>query len=59
MQVKWVKSPSAEGLGPGLLEGHDVYISATNVLAKLDEQTGAVAWQQSAFEQPHSFQLYF
>jgi len=50
MRFKWVTPISADALGPGLIEGHDLYISAVNVVAKIDMQTGAIGWQQSDFE---------
>jgi hypothetical protein len=57
MRFKWVAPISAEALGPGLIEGRDLYISAVNVLAKIDMQTGAIGWQQSDFEHVSMFGL--
>jgi len=57
MKFKWVTPISAEALGPDLIEGRDVYISAANVLGKIDLQTGASGWQQSDFEHVSMFVL--
>jgi len=57
MRFKWVTRISAEVLGPGLIDGRDLYISVVNVVAKLDMQTGAIGWQQSDFELVSMFGL--
>jgi hypothetical protein len=57
MKFKWVSPIRPEALGPGLIEERDVYISATNVLAQIDLQTGAIGWQQSDFEHVSMFGL--
>jgi hypothetical protein len=57
-RFKWVTPISgSEAIGPGLIEGRDLYLSAVNVLAKIDMQTGAIGWQQSDFEHVSMFGL--
>ena len=57
MRFKWLAPINAEALGPGLIEGRDLYIGAVNVFAKIDMQTGAIGWQQSDFEHVSMFGL--
>ncbi len=45
MKYKWVTSVSADNLGPGLIDNHELYFSGSNLLAKLDLQNGSYVWQ--------------
>lgn len=45
LKVKWVATVSADNLGPGLIDEHALYFSGSNLLSKLDLQTGSYVWQ--------------
>ena len=57
MKFRWIAPLSVYNLGPGLIEGREVYLSAANLLAKIDLQTGTYLWQQSQFEYFSAFGL--
>jgi len=56
-KVRWIAPLSVSGLGPGLIEVQDLYLSASNVLAKIDLQSGALLWQQQQANQSRGFRL--
>ncbi|PYS73220.1 MAG: hypothetical protein DMF69_05410 [Acidobacteria bacterium] len=55
--VRWITPLSVSGLGPGLIEARDLYLSASNVLAKIDLQSGALLWQRQQTSQSMAFRL--
>lgn len=44
-QLRWATAVSGINLGPGLIEDGCVYITAQNLLAKVDLQSGDYVWQ--------------
>lgn len=56
-QVRWITPLSVSALGPGLIEGRDLYLSGANVLAKIDLQNGTLLWQQPQTNQSMAFRL--
>jgi hypothetical protein len=44
-KFKWITPVARTNLGPGVIENGSVYLTAQNVLAKLDLQTGSFVWQ--------------
>ena len=57
MKLRWISPLNASDLGPGLIDGRELYVSGKNVLAKIDLQSGALGWQQSEFQQASEFGL--
>jgi len=55
--VRWITPLSVSGLGPGLIEARDLYLGASNVLAKIDLQSGALLWQQQQANQSKGLRL--
>jgi hypothetical protein len=45
MKYKWVAPVSADNLGPGLIDGRELYFSGSSFLAKMDLQSGGYLWQ--------------
>jgi hypothetical protein len=56
-KFKWVTPLSCNNLGPGLISGGELYFSASNLLAKLNINTGAFVWQQSQPDHDWAFGL--
>ena len=57
LKTKWAAPVSDLNLGPGLVEGNDVYFSAANLLARMDLRTGAYVWQQGDVQRRYSLSL--
>lgn len=55
MKFRWITPVSGDNLGPGLIDHHDLYFGASNLLAKIDLHTGAYLWQQSELQQILTF----
>ena len=45
LKIKWVATVSADNLGPGLIDDHELYFGGSNLLSKLDLQSGSYVWQ--------------
>jgi hypothetical protein len=45
-KFKWITAFARINLGPGLIENGSAYLTAQNLLAKVDLQTGNVLWQK-------------
>ncbi len=50
MKAKWVTPVNGYNIGPSLVEGKYAYLTAARLIAKLDLQSGAYAWQQKLQE---------
>ena len=46
MKPRWLKAVSSFNIGPGLIEADCVYLSATDLLARMDLRTGNYVWEQ-------------
>ena len=59
-KLKWLTAISGFNLGPALVEGDDVYLTAVSRVAKLDLRSGAYAWQLEDLHQKYapSFQAF-
>lgn len=57
---KWLAGISALNLGPALVDGEYLYLTASSLIAKLDLQSGAYVWQQPELQvkYPSSFQSF-
>jgi len=53
MKTRWIAPLAGFNLGPALVEGNDAYLSAVNLLARLDLNSGKYVWQQTALEKDH------
>ncbi len=53
LKTKWIAPVAGFNLGPALVEGNDVYLSAVNLLARLDLNSGKYVWQQTALDKDH------
>lgn len=47
MKFKWIAPLSADNLGPGLIEGQNIFLRAVNRIAKIDLQSGTCLWQMA------------
>ncbi|HKE58404.1 MAG TPA: hypothetical protein VKB46_16950 [Pyrinomonadaceae bacterium] len=45
LKLKWITAIDGFNLGPGLVEGNDAYLVASNLMARVDLQTGSYLWQ--------------
>jgi len=45
-KLKWLTPISGFNLGPALVDGDDVYLTAVSRVAKMDVRSGTYAWQQ-------------
>jgi outer membrane protein assembly factor BamB len=57
MRFKWITPVSRDSLGPGLIDQHDLYITGSNLLAKVDLQNGTYLWQQAELGRFYSFSV--
>lgn len=57
---KWITPISGFNLGPALLDGDSLYLTAVSLIAKLDLRSGAYVWQQTDLhaKYPPSFQTF-
>jgi hypothetical protein len=46
LKPKWAAPINGFNIGPAALEANYAYLSAANLLAKIDLQTGKYVWQQ-------------
>lgn len=51
---KWLKAVSGFNIGPGLIEGSYAYLSAADLLAKIDLRSGDYVWQQQRFQEQYA-----
>jgi PQQ-like domain len=51
---RWLKSVSGFNIGPGLVEGNYAYLSAADLLVKIDLRSGDFVWQQQGFEKQNA-----
>jgi hypothetical protein len=51
LKLKWITAVDGFNLGPGLAEGTDAYLVSSNMLARVDLQTGSYLWQTPTEEQ--------
>ena len=56
LKLRWITAIDGFNLGPGLVDGKEAYLVASNLLAKVELQTGSYLWQtptedESASEQ--------
>jgi hypothetical protein len=51
---RWLKAVSGFNIGPGLVEGSYAYLSAADLLAKIDLRSGSYVWQQQGFEKQYA-----
>ena len=58
MKLRWIAPIDGFNIGPSLVEGNYAYLTAANLLAKLDLQTGRYVWQQPELQKqyPLSFE---
>jgi len=54
LKPKWIKSMSALNLGPALVEAEFAYLTAANLLIKIDLRSGASVWQQENLEKQYA-----
>jgi hypothetical protein len=50
-KFRWITPITGINLGPGLIEGGSVYLTAQNLLAKLDLHSGTYTWQREVDKQ--------
>ena len=54
LKPKWIKPVSAFNFGPALVEAEYCYLTAANLLIKIDLRSGAFVWQQEEFEKQYA-----
>lgn len=54
LKPKWTRPINGYNLGPGLIEAGYAYLSATNLLAKIDLRSGEYAWQATEFQKQYA-----
>lgn len=54
VKPRWVTPVSGYNFGPGLVEANDLYLSAANLIARIDLRSGAYVWQQHEFEKQNA-----
>jgi hypothetical protein len=54
LKPKWLKPVSSLNIGPGLVEANYAYLSAADLLAKIDLRSGNYVWQQQGFQAQHA-----
>jgi hypothetical protein len=54
LKSRWIKPVSGLNLGPALVEGEYAYLTAANLLFKIDLRSGASVWQQDALEKQYA-----
>jgi hypothetical protein len=53
-KLRWITAIDGFNLGPGLVEGNDAYLVASNLVARVDLQTGGYLWQTPTEESDES-----
>src|SRR6266480_2883092 len=53
LKPRWLKPVNGFNIGPGLVEANYAYLSAVDLLAKIDLRTGDYVWQQQAFQEQY------
>jgi len=53
LKPKWIKAVSGLNIGPALIEAEYGYVTAWNLLEKVDLRSGASIWQQKEFEKQY------
>jgi len=53
LRPRWLKPVNGFNIGPGLVEANYAYLSAVDLLAKIDLRTGDYVWQQQAFQEQY------
>jgi hypothetical protein len=51
LKARWLKPISSLNIGPGLVEANYAYLSAADLLAKIDLRSGNYVWQQQGFQE--------
>ena len=54
LKPKWIKGVSGLNIGPALVEAEYGYLTAANLLIKIDLRSGAFVWQQQEFEKQYA-----
>jgi hypothetical protein len=54
LKLRWITMIDGFNLGPGLVEGNDAYLVASNLVARVDLQTGGYLWQTPTEEADES-----
>lgn len=55
---RWVTPVSGFNIGPGVVEGGFAYVTAANMLAKIDLRNGSTVWQQAELEKKYAPAFY-
>jgi hypothetical protein len=59
LRAKWAAAIPGFNLGPGLIEGRFIYLTATGFVAKLDLRSGAYVWRRDGLSrEPDSFNAF-
>ena len=53
LKPRWLKPVNGFNIGPGLVEANYAYLSAVDLLAKIDLRSGDYVWQQQAFQEQY------
>jgi len=53
LKPRWLKPVNGINIGPGLVEANYAYLSAADLLAKIDLRTGEYVWQQQGFQEQY------
>ena len=54
LKPRWLKPVSGFNIGPGLVEANYAYLSAADLLAKIDLRSGDYVWQQQGFQKQYA-----
>ena len=53
MKRKWIAPVSAFNIGPGVVEGHSLYLAAANFVACIDLASGRYIWQHDEIQKQY------
>jgi hypothetical protein len=53
LKPRWLKPLNGFNIGPGLVEANYAYLSAVDLLAKIDLRSGDYVWQQLGFQEQY------
>jgi hypothetical protein len=53
LKPRWLKPVNGFNIGPGLVEANHAYLSAVDLLAKIDLQSGNSVWQKQGFQEQY------
>lgn len=54
LKPRWIKPLSGLNIGPALIEGDYAYLTAANLLIKIDLRSGVFVWQQEDFQKQYA-----